>query len=311
MDNQQLENLGFTVREVDGLVEADLELTTGQLMNPLARRFLTQITFTVLPDRLLPIGPPEMIGGPPIVLAHVTRAAEIEEQIVQALNERILQLSRRSSELAALGIPVKVDPETLHMSAELTAGEFAFVIAADWRGAFRVMQAAHGATELNPSATQAFDLSEFRERAALEGYLTALAADLELPRASSAEPAQAAAAQAEPAAPTPAPAAAPLRVLTFGDVVKRFGAEAVVPPRSALELVIELTAAGQPYRFAAARVTGSTLRGLLAGARGRVWAERFELDDFPGIPALVSQLLGVRLTKGETLFFKPKVWQKL
>ncbi len=54
-----------------------------------------------------------------------------------------------------------------------------------------------------------------------------------------------------------------------------------------------LEVGGRPYRFAAARVAGRTFRGLLAGAQGKVWAERFELDDFPGVVPLVADLLKV------------------
>jgi hypothetical protein len=55
-----------------------------------------------------------------------------------------------------------------------------------------------------------------------------------------------------------------------------------------------LEAGGQAYRFAAARVAGRTFRGLLAGASGKLWAERFDLDDnFPGPRQLLAGLLGL------------------
>jgi hypothetical protein len=75
--------------------------------------------------------------------------------------------------------------------------------------------------------------------------------------------------------------------------VEKFGAEALVPPRSSLELLAQLEVDGRPYRFAAARVAGRTFRGLLAGAQGKVWAGRFELDEFPGIVQMVADLLKV------------------
>ena len=46
---------------------------------------------------------------------------------------------------------------------------------------------------------------------------------------------------------------------------------------------MELEVDGERYRFAAARVAGRTFRGLLAGPTGKVWADRFELEDFPGV----------------------------
>jgi hypothetical protein len=42
-------------------------------------------------------------------------------------------------------------------------------------------------------------------------------------------------------------------------------------------------------------VQGRTFRGLLAGAKGKVWADRFELDTFPGIRALVADVMKVKL----------------
>jgi len=56
---------------------------------------------------------------------------------------------------------------------------------------------------------------------------------------------------------------------------------------------MELQVQGKTYRFAATRVAGRTFRGLLAGAQGKLWAERFELEDFPGVVRLVADLLKV------------------
>jgi hypothetical protein len=58
-------------------------------------------------------------------------------------------------------------------------------------------------------------------------------------------------------------------------------------------VLVHLRVNGAPYRFAAARVVGRTFRGLLASATGKVWADRFELDGFPGIVQLVADLLKV------------------
>jgi hypothetical protein len=287
MDTKLLQDLGLTVRDDDGLIEADLELESGQCVNPLTRKFLSKVTFTLLGDRLLAIDPPELVGCPPIVVARVNSSREIEDQLVASLNEHIFQLSRRSAELTAMGISPKVDPESLQLTAEVNAGSFKFIIAADKQGNFRVARAVRGDDELTTSSVQAFELSEFREKTALEGYLAALFGELPPPRAE---------APAKAEAPGSSPGfAAGADLVTFGDVVRCFGSDAVVPPRSPLELLIELTVAGAPYRFAAARVGGRTFRGLLAGTNGRVWAERFELDDFPGIPKLVAKLLGVPL----------------
>ncbi|MHB8872295.1 MAG: hypothetical protein ACYC8T_01285 [Myxococcaceae bacterium] len=276
MSAKILKDLGLTVRENDGMVEADLELELGQLVNPLTRKFLSKATFTLLGDRLLAIDPPELVGFPAILVTRIARSLEIENQLVTSLNEHIFQLSRRSAELTAMGISPKVDPESLSLTAEVAAGSFSFVIAADKQGNFRVARARRGDDELTTSSVQAFELSEFREKSALEGYLQALFGELQAPR--------------DEAAPA-APGALPL--VTLGDIVTRFGDLSVVPPKSTLEILAELKVGGKPYRFAAARVAGRTFRGLLAGTAGRVWAERFEIDDFPGVPELVAKLLSV------------------
>jgi hypothetical protein len=74
-----------------------------------------------------------------------------------------------------------------------------------------------------------------------------------------------------------------------------------VPGRSAVEVLIELRVGSESYRFAAARVSGRTFRGLLAGTAGKLWADRFELNEFPGIKALLAQLLGVAESKVEVV----------
>src|SRR5205823_13591445 len=82
--------------------------------------------------------------------------------------------------------------------------------------------------------------------------------------------------------------------VTFDDVVERFGGASMVPPRSPLEILLELRVKGRLYRFAAARVEGRTFRGLLASRDGKLWAERFELDDFAGVTKLVCKVSCVR-----------------
>jgi len=83
--------------------------------------------------------------------------------------------------------------------------------------------------------------------------------------------------------------------------VLAFGQSATVPGRSSVEVLIEMKVGDEQYRFAAARVSGKTFRGLLAGANGKLWADRFELQDFPGIKQLLAMVLGVAESKVEVL----------
>jgi len=80
--------------------------------------------------------------------------------------------------------------------------------------------------------------------------------------------------------------------IPFKELFSAFG-DASLPPRSTLEILVDLKIAGKKLRFVAARVQGRTFRGLLAGPRGKVWADRFELDDFPGVKAFVAEILGI------------------
>lgn len=282
MDSERLRELGLTVRSTEGGLEADLEFTTNSLVNPLTRSFIQKVTFTILGDRLIALEPAELVGIAPISTSGLERMSALEEQVVSAFNDHILHLQRRSAELQTLGLSPLVDPAQLSLSAEVVSSEgLKFLIGADKRGNFRVLSAQKDGAPLDVSAGHTFELSEFRELNALAGYLTALFH--------------------EPTADTPTPPSyqqkiatpeAPQRI-TYGEVMERFTVSSVVPPRSSLEILVELSVAGEVYRFAAARVAGRTFRGLLAGAKGKLWAERFELEDFPGVVPLVADLLRV------------------
>lgn len=287
MDRAFLENLGLTVTENDGAVEAKLELSSGQAFNPLNRRAIDSVSFTVVADRLVYKAPPELAGAQPINIAVLNDTTRVEELVVQQLNDHLFQLERRSRELSALGVSAEVDPATLRLSATLEHGPFQFVIGANRAGQFLVAKASKGgrALPMRGSPT-AFELSEFRERGALVEFLQAMfseIADLSAPLAAS--------------APEALPGARPI---SFQEISSAFGG-ACLPPRSALELVCDLLVHGDRLRFAAARVEGRTFRGLLAGPSGKLWAERFELDEFQGVRALVAKVLEVSIDEVEVV----------
>lgn len=292
MDRAFLEGLGLTVRETDGVVEAELELRSGEAINPLTRKMLDRVVFTVLGERMIAIEPPEMVGTPPIHVAHLSSVSSLEELVVKSVNDSLLQLQRRSQELSMLGLSPAVDPTTLLCGAELAVGRFQFTIGSDRMGSFRVVRVARDGVVLTNESVQPFELSEFRERPALEGYLAAMFGEVAAPPPAVA-PAPAAGPSAAEAAPAPAPADGEQTAIPAGEVVAAFGTDAAFTPRCQLELVIELAVKGERYRFAAARVMGRTFRGMLAGREGKVWADRFELGEFPGIRALVCTVLKV------------------
>ncbi|WP_171448452.1 hypothetical protein [Corallococcus carmarthensis] len=272
MDTARLRELGLQVREEPSGVEVVLDLEAASLVNPITKDFITEITFQVMGDRLIPIGPPAVVGMTPILLSSIDAAEEMQALILDTFSDHVFHLQRRSEELQLLGLPADVEPQSLELSTTVQEGALAVKLVADRQGNFRIAQAIRGGEELATAAGHVIELSEFREKGALTGYLSALLG--------------------EPVARAPqvAPGSEPVR---FVEIVEKFGPQALVPPRSSLELLAQLQVEGKAYRFAAARIAGRTFRGLLAGTQGKVWAGRFELDEFPGVVRMVADLLKV------------------
>ncbi|HEX8438043.1 hypothetical protein [Archangium sp.] len=274
MDSARLRQLGLEVRGEGGRLEATFVLDRP-LDNPVSPIKVDRVDFRVEGERLVPIAPPEVRGLRPIALGAVKDAEALEAEVTEAFNEHLFHVQRRSAELRALGLNPQVDPVSLVLSTQVSESGLALTLVADRQGHFRVASATREGQALPVPPTHTFELSEFRERGALVGYLAALFEE---------STGAGAAARGQ---------AVGEGLVRFSEVVQAFGEGAVVPPRSGLELLVQLEVEGRPYRFAAARVAGRTFRGLLAGAQGKVWAERFELDDFPGVVPLVAGLLKV------------------
>lgn len=301
MNRSFLEDLGLSVKDAEGVIEAELELTSGQCMNPLTRQFIAKAQFTVVGDRLITIYPAELVGMPPINLSHVSKAAALEDILVKSLNEAILHVQRRSEQLTALGLSPRVDPSSLQLGAELKVDAWEFSIGTDRLGNFRVTRALNEGVEMTTTSAHGFELSEFREKGALEAYLVAMFGESRPPPPRPAvkpKIGRDSDVDTEPLSPAAAP---PEQPLYFKELVAAFGPSAMVPGRSQVEVLIELQVGDEQYRFAAARVSGKTFRGLLAGANGKLWADRFELNEFPGIKQLLASLLGVSESRVEVL----------
>jgi hypothetical protein len=96
-----------------------------------------------------------------------------------------------------------------------------------------------------------------------------------------------------PAAPAVLAATPPPRnALTLAALARVFGDEAMLAPNAMLELIQEFQHGGTRYRFVAAREVGTRFKGRLIGPGGDVWADRFELAEFPGTRKIVAQALG-------------------
>ncbi|ATB33687.1 hypothetical protein [Melittangium boletus] len=273
MDRAWLAQLGLELRDGAEGPEATCVLAEP-LENPVGHREVSRVVFLVREGRLLvPISPPEVMGLRPIALGAVEGRGDVESELADAFHEHLFHVQRRSAELRALGLSPRVDPVSMGLSTHLSEQGLALTLVADRQGNFQVSSAVRGGQTLVVPPGHGFELSEFRERGALVGYLAALFGEPEAGRARD--------------------EGAEEGVLRFSDVLRAFGERALVPPRSGMELLVVLEVEGRPYRFAAARVSGRTFRGLLAGTQGKVWAERFQLDEFPGVIPLVASLLKV------------------
>jgi hypothetical protein len=289
MDRAFLEQLGLEVTEADGVVEAELPLQTGQAMNPLTRKVIERVSFTIMGDRLLYVGPPEFIGAQPINLAYLSPSTRLEDLIIQTLNDHLFQLERRSNELTALGISPRVDPGTLQLTADLEKAPLKFTIGASRTGQFRIVRTLNDGVELTNSGQNVFELSEFFDKRALEDFLFALFSDVVMTPEEKPAPVGSATITSTPSTLVVTNNA---QSVAFKEIFEAFG-DAQLPPRSPLEVVADVRIGNQQLRFAAARVQGRTFRGMLAGPKGKIWADRFELDDFPGIRGFISELMDV------------------
>lgn len=271
MNTYRIEQLGLKVEKSSQGTQATLELGARySLENPVTHQRITHITFQVLDEQLIPRAP-AVVALPPLLLSVVEVPDDIALLVNNAFQEYLAHIERRSTQLLALGLQPIVDPETLELTAELDSGVTSFVLVMDRLGNFRLGRAQRLGEVLMGRATHRFELSEFREREALAGYLSALIDESQAMRQ----------------------ATSSSGVVRFSELAALLGPEAMVPPQASLEMLVKLTVNGEPYRFAASRLVGRTFRGLLAGTKGMVWAERFELDTFTGIVPLVARLLHV------------------
>jgi len=274
MDTARIEQLGLRVEQGPHGTLATLELgESSALMNPITRQPITAVTFQSEHDRLIPFAPPAVVGLTPVLLNAVVSHEDVALVLSGAFDDYLFHIERRSAQLHAMGLHPDLDPESLVLSAELEAGPLSLTLVADRHGQFQVGRVRRDGKELTGLPPFRFELFEFRDRGALADYLSALIE--------------------ERLARPPAAAVGPGARVRYDEIAQAFGPQAVVPPRSSLDVLVHLRVGSELYRFAAGRVMGRTFRGLLAGAKGKVWSDRFELDGFPGIVQLVADLLKV------------------
>lgn len=266
-----LQGLGLDARETDAGLRVELPLGAGALLHPVSGGALDHVSFAVDAGALIPVAPPALCGLGSIALANLTDAEALADEVRERFGRQLSQLGQLAGQLDALGLVGEVDPDTLMLSARVLAPPYTFVLQADREGRLRISRALRDDAPVRLQQDAVFELDGFGDRATLGHYLVGLV------DGGGAE----------------APSRVPL--VRYGELAQAFGAAALVPPSTPLEILVELSVEGKRYRFAAGRVMGRTFRGLLAGRRGKLWAERFELDDFPGVAALAADVLGVPL----------------
>lgn len=280
MREERLRELGLNIIAEGDATQVELQVTRATLLNPMTGQTIDRVVFEVIDERLAVTGPKELAGLPPLSLAAIDSGAELEEQLSHFFDELMLHLQRRTADLQALGVKANVDPSSLALTAVVEVGAESYHLAADRRGNLRLEAVERAEGRVEAPSPQPFELSEFRERAALTAYLSALAAAWAPPP------------KRIVSRPQPEAADGDAR-LTLGTVLEAFGPEALVAPQSSVQVLVEFRVKDDTYRFAAASLVGTTFRGLLAGARGKVWADRFDAREFPGVVALAARLLEV------------------
>ncbi|HYH94596.1 hypothetical protein [Hyalangium sp.] len=274
MDTSRIEQLGLRLEQGPTGTLATLELAQdAALTNPVTRQSISTITFQLEHDRLIPAAPPAVVGLTPVILGAVATREDISLLLTGSFDDYLFHIERRSAQLHTMGLHPDLDPETLVLSTELEAGPLALTLVADRHGQFQVGQVRRDGQALGGLPPFRFELFDFRDQASLATYLSALIE--------------------ERLARPPSAAVGPGGRVRYEEIAQAFGSQALVPPRSPLEVLVHVRVNGENYRFAAGRVMGRTFRGLLAGAKGKVWSDRFELDGFPGIVQLVAGLLKV------------------
>jgi hypothetical protein len=280
-DADRLTELGLGVTDGGEGVEAVLQLGTP-LLNPLAQRSIPSAVFAFAEECLIPLEPPEFVGLPPLLLEGVRTRSELEQQLAGAFHTHLVALQKGSAQLRGLGFSSQVNPETLELIARVEDPPFQFVLAGDKRGQLRLAEVVREGASSAIDIGEAFDLSEFPNRAGLLAHLHALVGP-------SVEPSVVA---------SPAPAPSPM---LYRELLEHFGSTAWMPGTAAIDVVVTLHVHGQAYRFAATRVSGRTFRGLLAGPEGKVWADQFDLDGFPGVSAVAASALKIPISEVEVL----------
>lgn len=286
--SRKLSALGIPVRLGPDreTLEGDLAFA-GRVLHPGTGLSIPRARFVVVGHDQLRFADAPLAALGPVGFYDHERMVQLEAAVAQALAQRVDTLQDVAARMRALRLEATIDPDRLAVRAVVKAPTHAFELIGAPDGV-RV-------TRVAPVGGKPFEVHAEFPPLDLKGFGSAT--DVELFLSSSV-----ARMQAAPPRPPPAPAAAaggavhatpaPRNALTLAVLSQVFGEDAMLAPNAMVELVQEFEHGGTRYRFVATREMGTRFKGRLIGPSGDVWADRFELGNFPGTAKVVALALG-------------------
>ena len=288
--SRKLSALGVPVRLGADRETLEGDLALGRVLHPSTGQPIARARFVVVGhDHLRFLDPPLAALGSIGFYEH-DRLPALEQAVAAAVQRRSAALQDVAARLRALRLEAKVDSDRLVVRAVVKTVTHAFEIlgAPDGVRVSRLAPVGGVPCDVSPDFPP-LELASFPSLSDLELFLSSAA-----PRMA-AVPAPAHTPVPEPAAAAVLEATPPPRnALTLASLAEVFGHEAVLAPNAMVELIQEFQYGGTRYRFVAAREMGTRFKGRLIGPNGDVWADRFELADFPGTHKVVALALGAR-----------------
>jgi hypothetical protein len=267
-------------------LEGDLGFT-GRVVHPGTGQPIPRARFTVVGHDQLRFSDPPLTALGTVNFYEHERLQALEGAIAQALLVRGQALQDLAIRMRALRLEANLDAERLAVRAVVKTATHAFELLGAPEGVrvSRVAPVGGRPFEVAPGFPP-LSLEEFASATDVEVWLAS-----QVGRMQAAPPAPAAPTAAAPAAGRLQATPPPRNALTLAALAQVFGADAVLAPNAMVELVQEFEHGGTRYRFVASREMGTRFRGRLIGPAGDVWADRFELANFPGTRKVVALAL--------------------
>ncbi|HSN13223.1 MAG TPA: hypothetical protein VLT61_01235 [Anaeromyxobacteraceae bacterium] len=293
---RKLTALGIQVRLGADRESLEGELAFTRVAHPATGQPIPRARFAVSGhDHLRFVDPPLASLGPVNFYNH-EKLATLEQAVAAALQQRAAALQDVALKMRLAHLDAQVDADRVAVRAVLKTATHAFEIIGAPDG-IRVTRVAPvgGAPYEVAGDFPPLVLSQFPTPTDLEVYLVGNVNQM--------RPAAAVAA-ARPLRAGPPPAGgqaglvatpAPRTALTLAAVAQVFGADSILAPNAMIELIQEFEYAGTRYRFVATREMGTRFKGRVIGPNGDVWADKFELANFPGTRKVVAAALGANV----------------